>query len=331
MGDSLDALAHYSQSRVFVFDGIASTVEYAIVPSELSGESENSSNRGTDASNGDDSNKPEFTTEACSTLSRILIRFVLGFYQNDVSLTVPAMLCLEKVYRHKAELLLREEVALKDSEEQPKVVDPSTAAPDKDLWQNFAVAIYSVCRSQDPEVSMQGVKCFQRVIINTSIDQIPDEKWIAILYLMVNKQPPLAAYESRVNAFCLLEQLLSHVLPELSHRPDNNDDLQDLISSMASLAAENLRQGRRGKVSPLFAKTVQTVTNLSNQMITEVWKGEPEFSTWASETLLSELERVGAAGASLKNQAAVKPSSSPESGGGSESKDNNRYQGECGL
>jgi hypothetical protein len=104
------------------------------------------------------------------------------------------------------------------------------------------------------------------------------------------------------------------VLPELSHRPDNREDLVDLINSTASLAAENLRQGRRGKVSPLFAKTLQNVTDLSNHMITDEWKGESQFSAWASETLLSELEKVGAAGASLKNQAAVKRA--PRSGGG---------------
>ena len=95
------------------------------------------------------------------------------------------------------------------------------------------------------------------------------------------------------------------VAPALSKREENRDDLQDLIHQLANLAQENFRHGRRGRVSPLFEKTVQTVTYLSNHMQTDDWKGDSEFGKWAGEVLLSELEKVGAAGAALKNQAAV--------------------------
>jgi len=320
MGDTLDMLAHSKSARIFVFDGIASTVEYA-VPSSTSDElplDSEGSGRGAVENHMNDNRAgggpaAELNAEACDTLGRILIRFVLGFYQNDLTLSVPAMLCLEKMYRHKVDLILREGAALDEDEDSDAVeVDSSSAAPDKDLWQNFAVSVYSVCRSQDPGMSEQGVKCYERVVLNTSVDQIPDEKWIAILYLIVNKQPPLAADESRAHTFSLLIKLLAHVLPELSHRPDNRDDLVDLISSTAALAADNLRQGRRGTVSPLFAKTLQTVTYLSNDMITDEWTGASEFSAWASETLLAELEKIGAAGASLKNRAAVTKQPEPQ-------------------
>lgn len=305
MGDTLDMLAQHDRARVFVFDGIASTVEYALPQSDASDDAPD---------NGCDGNRPQLTAEACTALSKILFRFILGFYKNDYSLNVPAMLCLEKMYRHKVELLLKDEADLRDegddggsgSGDPSSPADVNTVAPDKDLWQNLAVAVYACCRSSDPEVSQHGCECYQRVILNTAVDQIPDEKWIAILYLMVNKQPPLVATESRRNCFTLLGQLLVRVVPELSHKPDNRDDLYDLLASTASLAHENLRsQGRRGSVSPLFDATLQTVTYLSNHMATDEWKGEAEFSAWASETLLSELERVGAAGATLQSKAAA--------------------------
>jgi hypothetical protein len=304
LGDTLDMLANYTSARLFVFDGIASTVEYALPESNEEDE---------------EGDRPAMSKDANEALARILTRFVLGFYQGDMTLTVPAMLCLEKVYRRKVVLLLEVQAAKQaagtnDNDKNDTAVDavanvdPISAAPDKDFWQNVAVAVYSVCRSSDPEVSRHGFECYQRIICRTAVGEIPDEKWIAIMYLMVNKQPPVVADISRGNTFAVLGQLVVAVVPELSHRPDNYDDLVDLIGQVAALARENLRHGRRGSVSPLFEKTLQTVTYLSNHMMTDEWKGEPEFSAWASETLLAELEKVGAAGASLKNQAAVKPS-----------------------
>ena len=289
MGDTLDMLANLPPARLFVFDGIASTVEFALPEIMDDGDDDD-----------DVGDRPIMSKDATEALARILIRFVLGFYQGDMTLTVPAMLCLEKVYRHKVDLLLKKDTAAENN------LNSISAAPDKDFWQNVAVAVYSVCRSSDPEVSSHGFGCYQRIICKTAVSEISDEKWIAIMYLMVNKQPPVVADVSRGNTFAVLGQLMMAVVPELSNRPDNYDDLVDLIGQVAGLARENLRQSRRGSVSPLFEKTVQSVTYLSNHMMTDEWKGEPEFSAWASETLLAELEKVGAAGSSLSNQAAVK-------------------------
>jgi hypothetical protein len=294
MGDTLDMMAHYGEARVFVFDGIASTVEYAIP--QLVGDVKE---------NGDTGDRAKLSKDACSALARILIRFILGFYQNDISLVIPAMLCLEKVYRYHTEVVLAE---MEKNGEETTATEVASAAPDAELWQNVAVALYSVCRSTDPDTSRRGVECYQRIVLQTSIEQIPDEKWIAILHLMVNKQPPLVADESRVNTFSALGQLFCKLIPTLSKKLDNHEDLYDLVNSYASLAAENLREGRKGSVSPLFESTLQTVTYRSTHMTTEDWDGEPEFSAWASETLIVELEKVGAAGASSVYQAATQKS-----------------------
>ncbi len=290
LGDTMDTLAHFNNSRVFVFDGMASTVEFAL--SQVDSQDPNNTEQ-----------HSTLTMDASLEFSKILIRFVLAFYQGDVAFCLPAMLCLEKVYRHIVELELQQT--------ERKIEDVTKAAPNEELFQNMAVAIYTVCRSADVELSSEGAKCFRRVVIRTDINEITGDKWIDIMYLMANKQPQVTADASRGTTFSLLGQLASHVLPHLSHDKDMREDLVDIVQQFAQLARENLRQGRRGKVSPLFEKTLQTVTYLSNLMVTEEWKGDTEFSTWASEVLLSELERVGAAGASLHNQKATKPKPTP--------------------
>lgn len=287
MGDTLDTLAHYESSRVFVFDGIASTVEFALLQID-------------DANfeaRDDKGCRPSLSKEACDGLSRILIRFVLGFYQNDTSLAVPAMLCLEKVYRRRVEILVeKSDTPSKDSKGR---------VPDQNFWQNVAVAVYSVCRSQDLKVSSDAIKCYRRLVVQAHVDDITDEKWIDILFLMVSKQPPISADTSRGQAFALLSQVMGHVVAKLSHNLEFRDDLVDLFQQFASLAQDNLRQGRRGTVSSLFEQTMQSVTDLNNLITGGQWNGEVEFGAWASETLLAELERVGAAGAAWQNAKAV--------------------------
>jgi len=175
--------------------------------------------------------------------------------------------------------------------------------PDKELWQNVVVSVYSVCRSIDEEHSNCGMECYSRIMKETAVDEIPDDKWLAILYLMVNKQPPLTADVSRANTFTVLGIVLMKVLPPLSHRSENWEDLTDLIQQIASVAEENLREGRRGSVSPLFQKTVESVTACANAMMSNDFEGDKEFSNWASETLLAELEKFGALGGIISNNA----------------------------
>ena len=81
---------------------------------------------------------------------------------------------------------------------------------------------------------------------------------------------------------------------------------------MAVLVGENLREGRRGKVSPLFESTLQSVTFLCNHLVSENFSGNPEYGIWVSDTLFSELEKVGAGGGSSKNLAATKSSEGTE-------------------
>jgi hypothetical protein len=94
-------------------------------------------------------------------------------------------------------------------------------------------------------------------------------------------------------------------IAHLSGDRGNWEDLSDIVNQMVILVGENLREGRRGTVSPLFESTLQSITFLSNHMVSEEFTGDAEYGVWVSETLLSELEKVGAGGGSIKNVAAT--------------------------
>jgi len=284
VGDMLDRLAHFGAGRGFVFDGVANAVESQLAPSSQKGDA-----------------KVALTYEGSVVLSRLLIRFIFGRFENDMSLVVPAMMCLENLYRHMV-ILKRSD---SDDDGEGSIEETIDDVPDKELWQNVTVAFYSVCRSEDPNVSRQGSDCFQRFVMSTDVESLPEDKWISILFLIVDKQPPVEAHEARVNTFAILCKVLLMTVGVLSGRKSNWDDLNDIISQTADVAGENLQEGRRGTVSPLFESTLQAVTFLSNHMVSSEFEGDKEYGQWASDTLLDELEKVGALGGSYKNLQAI--------------------------
>jgi hypothetical protein len=206
-----------------------------------------------------------------------------------------------------------------DDEEEEGSIDQNTlveAIPDKDLWQNVAVAFYSVCRSTDPIISREGSDCFQRFVMSTEVESLPDDKWIAILFLIVAKQPPVAAHETRINTCSILCKVLLMTVGHLSKDKDNWEDLTDVITQMADVLRENLQEGRNGMVRPLFESTLQAVTFLSNHMVSSEFGGSDEYGQWASETLLTELEKFGAAGGVKRNIEATSKRTPPFSARG---------------
>jgi hypothetical protein len=288
MNDMLDGLAHYEMSRVFVFDGIASTVEYAMPKFKSNRNLPSTSSRGFAGTESevvvasyesDSSQTPtNLSAEACTVLLRILTRFVMNYYSGDQSLIIPAMLCLEKVYRRKVELLLAQDKQQYLSTNNVvnidrmvlKNVTPSTSActyeggdvvPDPDLWQNVTVALYSVCRSSDPEASTVATQSLERILLRLhprALRQIQGSTWITLLYLMVQKQPTVVSETSRSNTFSILGQLLVNIVPTLlirSHAHDNSTnnaeeeetdedyrtDLEDLLLQFSALAMENIQ------------------------------------------------------------------------------------------
>lgn len=306
MNDMLDALAHYETSRVFVFDGIASTVEHAMPNFNPNSNVPSSSCcHVTDTSlplivsDEDDKNRqpPCLSIEACNVLSRVLIRFVLNYYHGDHSLMVPAMLCLEKVYRRKVEILLRQQSP--PNQDDSPTIDIVSNAPDPDLWQNVAVAIYSVCRSPDAEASTAARKCFQRIVVRTNMDQIDNATWVTMLFLMVHKQPTFISEVSRANTFSVLGQLMLRIVPPLSHQAEYREDMEEFVLQFAALAEENIHSSissnyshdRGGATTTIMLdKTIQTLTYICNHILSDGWDGDREFTVWMNEAFLTPLE-----------------------------------------
>lgn len=273
INEMMDKLSFFGPARGFIFDGIANTVESQLAPPQEGVE------------------KHMLSLEGSVALSKLLLKFVFGTYQKDMSLCIPAMLCLENLYRHTVMLQRNETVGDSD------LID----VPDQELWQNVAVAYYSVCRSPDAATSRQGTDCFQRFIASTKRDSLPDDTWLTMLHLIVMKQPPVRSQEARVNCSTILGKVLLMTIAHLSDNKDNWEDLTDIVNQMAVLTGENLREGRRGSVSPLFESTLQSITFLSNHMVSGDFTGDKEYGSWVSDTLLSELEKVGAGGGAAKN------------------------------
>jgi hypothetical protein len=223
-------------------------------------------------------------------------------------LSVPAMLCLEKLYRRKVEILLAPQSS-DDSTDDTKPLSTSPedligTVPDKELWQNVVVAIYSVCRSTDPDASTEATQCYRRLVLRTGVDEIAVDKWITILYLMVNKQPPIVSEVSRANTFSLLGQLMLRLLSKMSHMAEYREDLEELIVQYAALAEENItvsiesrnRSGHQGRKSVMFDKTMQTLTFIGNHIMSDEWDGAREFSLWMNETLMHPMELAAQSG-----------------------------------
>ncbi|KAL3781675.1 hypothetical protein HJC23_007307 [Cyclotella cryptica] len=96
--------------------------------------------------------------------------------------------------------------------------------------------------------------------------------------------------------------LLNHVanlfltlVPALSNYSENWAQLEEFTFAVAKMAAESLRLGR---ATLLFEATVHTVTRLCNVMSIDVFNNchGINFCSWVGETLLTELEKVGACG-----------------------------------
>jgi brefeldin A-resistance guanine nucleotide exchange factor 1 len=290
IGDMLDRLAFFGPGRGFVFDGIANTVESQFTPTSQAGDE-----------------RHQLTLEGAHVLGKLLLKFIFGTYQKDMSLCIPAMLCMENLYGHTV-MLVRANDAREENEDEG--FHGLIPVPDKDLWQNIAVAYYSVCRNPDPNTTNQGADCFQRLIASTKMDSLPDDTWLTMLHLIVMKQPPVSDEDARLNCCAILGKILLMTIAHLSGDRGNWEDLTDIVNQMAVLVGENLREGRRGTVSPLFESTLQSITFLSNHMVSEEFTGDKEYGSWVSDTLLSELERVGAGGGSVKNVSATQPTRS---------------------
>ncbi|KAL7464949.1 hypothetical protein ACHAXS_005280 [Conticribra weissflogii] len=267
----LDIAAQDKSGRGFVFDGISSVIDYAL-PSPDGDDDEG-------AENNYDSMLSHDGAEALTTL---LLNFLHGSYENDLTYKIPSMMCMKKVYG----CLKGARTLNNASHDHMRLID----------WEKMVTTIYNdVCLSDDGVVAKNGFESLKRVLLSTNVESIPEENWFILLNMVSTRPPSIALLEARTSSLGFIERLFLMLMPFLSQKKANWIKLEEFTITMASLARQNLRAGR---ATELFETTVHTLTNIANVMsMTGYVDGEGvNFCEWVSETLLDELERVGACG-----------------------------------
>lgn len=312
-GDSFDVLAQYTEGRLLVFDGMASTIEFA-VPEFPKGDNEDI---GIEEYEDILEEKKTLSFAACAALQSVMFKFIYGSYKKDTTFALPAMVCIERTYKHMVKLLLIRQFT-KDPDADLESV------PDKDLWYRVSMAMYSVCAASDAKTSEAGLHTARRhMITSIFMEEIPDAKWKSLLQTMIAKQPPLVDMSSRVNAFSLIGQLMIRLFPIMTRRKANWKDLTEITKSIILIADENLRAGKEGgkATRSLYVFTVKIVTELANQLSSPAFGGEKRYCAWASETFAKVLDKWGAAkGITNRKKTDLGAAPEAEKEGGSPSK-----------
>lgn len=276
-GDIFDILAMYKSARGLTFDGIASTIEFAIpdMPDD-----------DLEAYGAAIKDKPTLSLLATAQLQRVLFKLAHSTYENDRTLAVPAMVCIEKTYKHMVQLSL-----IKQNHEDPDA--DLESVPDKEVWYRVALALYSVCCSPNNEVSKQGFEACQRHMVSgIFMEEVPDDKWIGVLKAITTKQPPISSPLSRINTFSLLGQMMVRLFPIMSVREKNWKDLTEVTKNAIIISDENMQNSYKGE--PMFNYTVKIVANIYTQMASPNFGGEKRYCSWASDAFKKALEKNGA-------------------------------------
>jgi hypothetical protein len=279
IGDMFNTVADFPLGRGLIFDGVASTIEFTLPSSSISNilEYEDKVRQ-----------KPTLTVPACATLQRILFMFMYGNYERDFSLAIPAMLCVEKIYKHVVQLLLI------DQKNDPIHRDLElSSVPNLELWYGISVAFYTVCTNPDENISKKGLEACQRHIFVSDMTEVPDSKWIALINNMINKQPPMISIMSRINSLSIIAQLMVKLFPSMTGKESNWKVLTELTKQVTMIADENLKN--RCSPDVLFDLTVTIVTHLSVQLGSTKFGGDRRYCKWASDSFSKILEKNGAA------------------------------------
>jgi len=297
IGDMFNTLANFPLGRGLIFDGIASTIEFTLPSSSISNilEYEDKVRQ-----------KPTLTVPACATLQRILFMFMYGNYERDTSLAIPAMLCVEKLYKHGVQLLLIEQ------KNDPIHRDLElSSVPNLELWYGISIAFYTVCTNPDEKISKKGLETCQRHIFVSDMTEVPDSKWIALINNMIKKQPSTNSIMSRINSLSIIAQLMVKLFPSMTGKESNWKVLTELTKQVTMIADENLRN--RSSPDVLFDLTVTIVTHLSVQLGSTKFGGDRRYCKWASDSFSKILEKNGAAKA---NNLLAKGSDADDGNGG---------------
>lgn len=277
----LDLAAKEPAGRGFVFDGIASvidSIDYAIP----------TTNTKEEGRSGDDNyGQVQLSQNGVEVMASLLLKFMNGSYDEDLSFKVPSMFYIKKVYSYSQHF--------SDRTKTETTSVNNDALLHANEFETMVTAIYNdACLSHDETTAKKGFESLQGMVQSTPLDSLPMSKWLKFLRL-VGTNPPSMDSAGRIHHLSLMGRLFLTLVPDLSNEKKNWSALEDWTVCVAAIVCDNLHSGR---AKPLFETTVQTVTNVVNVMSMSGFNdGEGgKFCTWVGETLLCELEKVGAGG-----------------------------------
>jgi hypothetical protein len=287
----MDLAAQDAVGRGFVFGGIASvidSIDYAIPSAK-------------DVSGADDNNSDvRLSKYGVEVMASLLLKFMNGSYEGDSSYKIPAMSYIRKVYSFSQHF--------SDEKHSDNGSFNNNTHLQENEFEIMVTAIYTdACLSQDEITAKKGFESLQGMVISTRVDSLPVAKWFTFLRLVVSKPPIVKSQEARISSLTLISRLFLTLMPELSNQKENWSELEEWTIRVASIVSENLQYGR---ATPLFETTVHTVTNVVNVMTMpgfHVGEGV-NFCAWVGDTLLYELEKVGASGGANVASSGMKPS-----------------------
>ena len=291
IADTFDTLASLRLGRGLTFDGMASTIEFALPDPSITNMLEYEEKV---------KEKPTLSIGACAALNRVLFKYIYGAYEGDFSLSIPAMVCVEKTYRHMVQMML---IAQKND---PKI-DPELelpGVPDLEMWYRVSISFYSMCNNPNEEIAKRGLEGCIRHIFVGDLTEIPDDRWIALFNTMNAKQAPVSAYHARVNSLSIIAQLMIKVFPDMTTREENWKILTEITKQVAEIADENMASRRTGsrQSEDLFELTGTLITQLAKQLASPTFGGERRYCKWAADTFIKVLDKNGATKAALARQ-----------------------------
>ena len=192
-----------------MFNGIASCIENALPVPYVDGRLVETAGR---AVGGD----AVVIYEGASIFARLLLKFVFGSYDGDLSASVSAIPCLEKVYWYLHFMTL--EIVAPTTNPSSSSTPETQKIPDEDLWRSVCSAFYSVGLCRTPSSAVYAMDSLERLVTSTPIPSVSDAGWLGLLENITSKQPDPDTTPARIRAFHLLCRTLLSVLQHLVGR-----------------------------------------------------------------------------------------------------------------
>lgn len=278
ISDMFNTLGSFQLGRGLILDGIASTIEFTLPDPSI-----------TNILEYEDKVKEKKTLSilACAALQGVSCKFMNGAFEDDLSLALPGMMCVEKLYNHVVQLMLIDE-------KNDKTLGPDhelSSVPHLELWYSTAVALYAVCANPEEAISKKGLDSCQRHIFNIDLTEVSDKKWTVLINTMIKKQPPIQSTMSRVNTLSTIAQAMIKLFPGMTSREENWKELTELTKKVVIIADENM--ANRGSTAVLFDYTVTIVSHLAAQLGSPKFGGEKRYCKWASDSFSKILDKNG--------------------------------------